>query len=175
MIFSVGWICPGILLEVISQNLILFGHVWCTARWRSRWSRWTAWSWLWYGSGCTQGCGRVSEVSLSLPPSLAPSLFEWLYSLRFGFYFSSWCVALVNFFRRSILGIKVERIWWKWDQSAGIFIFFCTSVCSTNVIIYWHSYWSCIVQDGGRVASDHRGLEPMAEDIGSSKQAPVSA
>ena len=35
MIFSVGWICPGILLEVISQNLILFGHVWCTARWIS--------------------------------------------------------------------------------------------------------------------------------------------
>ena len=142
---------------------------------RSRWSRWTAWSWLWYGSGWSQGCGRVSEVSLSLPPSLAPSLSEWLYSLCFGFYFSSWCVALVNFCRRSILGIKVERIWWKWDQSAGIFIFFCTSVCSTNVIICWHSYWSCIVQDGGRVASDHRGLEPMAEDIGSSKQAPVSA
>ena len=123
MIFSVGWICPGILLEVISQNLILFGHVWCTARWRSRWSRWTAWSWLWYGSGWSQGCGRVSEVSLSLPPSLAPSLSEWLYSLCFGFYFSSWCVALVNFCRRSILGIKVKREFGENETKVQVFSF----------------------------------------------------
>ena len=126
MIFSVGWICPGILLEVISQNLILFGHVWCTARWRSRWSRWTAWSWLWYGSGCSQGCGRVSEVSPSLPPSLAPSLFEWLYSLRFGFYFSSWCVALVN----------------SWCQSTNQRARFHNSFVNSQE---YKSWWSCVL------------------------------
>lgn len=47
--------------------------------------------------------------------------------------------------RRSILGIKIKREFGE------------------NVTR---------VQDGGRVASEHRGLEPMAEDIGSSKQAP---
>ncbi|XP_066321484.1 probable histone deacetylase 19 [Miscanthus floridulus] len=47
--------------------------------------------------------------------------------------------------RRSILGIKVKREFAENETK---------------------------VQDGGRVASDHRGLEPMAEDIGSSKQAP---
>lgn len=47
--------------------------------------------------------------------------------------------------RRSILGIKIKR---EFGENATR------------------------VQDGGRVASEHRGLEPMAEDIGSSKQAP---
>ncbi|XP_066342068.1 probable histone deacetylase 19 [Miscanthus floridulus] len=50
--------------------------------------------------------------------------------------------------RRSILGMKVKREFGENETK---------------------------VQDGGRVASDHRGLEPMAEDIGSSKQAPISA
>jgi len=31
------------------------------------------------------------------------------------------------------------------------------------------------VQDGRRVTSEHRGLEPMAEDVGSPKQAPPDA
>ncbi|XP_035823013.1 probable histone deacetylase 19 isoform X3 [Zea mays] len=50
--------------------------------------------------------------------------------------------------RRSILGIKIKR---EFGENATR------------------------VQDGGRVASEHRGLEPMAEDIGSSKQAPADA
>jgi histone deacetylase 1/2 len=31
------------------------------------------------------------------------------------------------------------------------------------------------IQDGSRVTSEHRGLEPMVEDIGPSKQAPADA
>jgi hypothetical protein len=31
-----------------------------------------------------------------------------------------------------------------------------------------------ILQDGNRGTFEHRGVEPIAEDIGSSKQAPVS-
>jgi hypothetical protein len=31
-----------------------------------------------------------------------------------------------------------------------------------------------ILQDGNRGTSEHIGVEPMVEDIGSSKQAPVS-
>ena len=43
--------------------------------------------------------------------------------------------------------------------------------CRLNVIII---LIYCMQQDASRVTSEHRGLEPMVEDIGPSKQAPVS-
>jgi hypothetical protein len=67
-----------------------------------------------------------SQRGLSLPPSLSgpfPSLSVWLYPLRFGFYFSSWCVALVIFCRRSVLGIKVKREFGENETKVQVFSF----------------------------------------------------
>ena len=78
MKFTSGLVVVGCALVLFRKwqvkSWLNFGYiyVWYIARWRSRGSRWKAWSWFWHGNGWSQGCGRVNKVPLphSLPPSL---------------------------------------------------------------------------------------------------------
>jgi hypothetical protein len=81
----------------------------------------------------------VEESSRSLfpfPLTLSPSLSEQQYSLGFGFYFSSWCVLLVNFCRRSILGIKIKREFGENATRVQVFLFSCALLFS---LLMWLS------------------------------------
>ena len=147
MKFTSGLVVVGCALVLFRKwqvkSWLNFGYiyVWYIARWRSRGSRWKAWSWFWHGNGWSQGCGRVNKVPLphSLPPSLPT------YDVFFILFFFSilililFCPSSFHFFchrRSNILGVRVKREFSENENKVQVFcISFALHSCRLSVII----------------------------------------